>query len=193
MDISGMLGGGGISVPQTPAYETYDAGETTVLTLSSRERMRVDIPVDELDVLDLTTGAEAVVTLDALKGQSFTGTVTKINRTGINSGGNTKFNIQVTLPGTAEMLPGMNASVSVVTDSREAAITVPAAALWEDGSRTYVYTGYSEKDDTLTNPVEVTTGVSGADTVEILSGLKAGDTYYYRFADSITFSFASAL
>ena len=93
----------------------------------------------------------------------------------------------------ARMLVGMNASVSVVTASHDAAITVPAAALQEIGGKTYLYTGYSQKEDTLLNPVEVLTGVSDDETVQILSGLEAGDTFYYRYADSITYSFARDL
>ena len=192
--LEGMMGGGSAqSVPQPPAYETYSLETTTVLTLSSQDTMSIEIPVDELDVLSLEKGKEATVTLDALKGTSYTGTVTRIGRTGVNSGGSSKFTVEITLNGEERMLPGMNASVSIATGTTQAAVTVPAAALQEDGNRVYVYTGYSEKDDALTDPVEVTTGVSDADTVEILSGLEAGQTYYYRYADSITYRFGTGV
>jgi len=196
--LEGMLGngfasGGSQSVPQPPAYETYSLETTTVLTLSSRDTMSMEIPVDELDVLYLEKGKEAAVTLDALPGAAYTGTVTRIDRTGVNSGGNSKFTVEITLPGEERMLSGMSATASIVTGTIQAAVTVPAAALQEDGNKTYVYTGYSEHDDALLDPVEVTTGVSDADMVEILSGLEAGQTYYYRYADSITYRFGTGL
>ena len=196
-DFSGMMGGfggmGGTYVAPTPAYETYSLEETTLMKLSAQERMGVEVPVDELDILALKPGMEATVTLDAFKGETFRGTVERISRRGENSGGNTKFTVTVAMDGEARMLVGMNASVSVVTASHDAAITVPAAALQEIGGKTYLYTGYSQKEDTLLNPVEVLTGVSDDETVQILSGLEAGDTFYYRYADSITYSFARDL
>lgn len=185
----GMGSGGGQSVPQTPSYETYSLETAAVLTLAAQDRMSVEIPVDELDVLCLEKGTQATVTLDALKGETYTGTVTRIDRTGTNSGGSAKFTVEITLPGDERMLSGMSASVSIDTGLTQAAVTVPAAALQESGNTTYVYTGYSGKDDTLSDPVEVTTGASNADTVQILSGLEAGQTYYYRYADSITYQF----
>lgn len=189
----GFAPGGGQSVPQPPAYETYSLETTAVLTLSSRETMSMEIPVDELDVLHLKKGTEATVTLDALPGAVYTGTVTRIDRTGVNIGGNSKYTVVITLPGEERILSGMSATASVVTGLTQAAVTVPAAALQEDGNKTYVYTGYSEQDDALLDPVEVTTGISDGDTVEILSGLEAGQTYYYRYADSITYRFGTGV
>lgn len=191
MPEGGFSAGAGQSVPQTPAYETYSLEKITVLTLSSQDTMSIEIPVDELDVLSLEKGKQATVTLDALKGSTYTGLVTRIARTGVNSGGSSKFTVEITLPGEEGMLSGMNASVSIATGTTQAAVTVPAAALQEDGNQVFVYTGYSRKDDTLCDPVEVTTGASDADTVEILSGLTAGQTYYYRYADSITYRFGT--
>ena len=196
-DFSGMMGSfggfGGPYVAPTPAYETYSTAETTLMKLSAQDRLCVEVPVDELDILSLMPGMEATVTLDAFKGETFQATVEKISRRGENSGGNTKFTVTVALDGQPRMLEGMNASVSVVTATRDAAITVPAAALQEISGKTYLYTGYSQKEDKLLNPVQVQTGVSDDQTVEILSGLEAGQVFYYRYADSITYSFARDL
>lgn len=135
---------------------------------------------------------EAEVTLDALTGQSFTGTVTAIGTTGTNEGGNTKFTVELTMDRTEQMLAGMNASVKIETASSNVETTVPAAALVEDDGKTYVYTEYDEKEETLGGLVEVETGVSDGDLVEITSGLSQGDTYYYEYADTLTYSFVSA-
>ena len=185
--------GKGTYVAPTPAYETYSRSETTLMKLSAQDRLCVEVPVDELDILSLMPGMEATVTLDAFKGETFRGVVEKISRRGENSGGNTKFTVTVALDGQPRMLEGMNASVSVVTATHDAAITVPAVALQEISGKTYLYTGYSQKEDKLLNPVQVQTGVSDDQTVEILSGLEAGQVFYYRYAGSITYSFARDL
>ena len=64
---------------------------------------------------------------------------------------------------------------------------MPLAALVEDGTRTLVYTAYNEETDELLSPVEVQTGVSDGTDVEILSGLSVGDTFYYRYADEVSY------
>ena len=68
--------------------------------------------------------------------------------------------------------------------------TLPAAALTADSGKSYVYTAYDEKTDTLSGLTEVETGISDGNLVEILSGISEGDSFYYRYADSIEYSFA---
>lgn len=53
-------------------------------------------------------------------------------------------------------------------------------SLQESGGRVFVYTEKNEKDLALTGEVEVETGLSDGDKVEIVSGLEAGRTVYYR-------------
>ena len=63
------------------------------------------------------------------------------------------------------------------------------AALAEEGGRTYIYTACDEKNESLLNPVEVTTGISDGENVEILSGLAEGDTYCYYYAGDVQYNF----
>lgn len=199
MDISGLLGGasamtgafsgmGGGTVA-TPGYETYDTSGQDVVTITPDEEMTVEFSVDELDILSLRTGMEVSVTLDALPGQSFRGSITKVGCYGENQGGNTKYTVTVTLPRSEKMLVGMNASVKIVTSTSSQVATIPAAAIQFDAGASWVYTGYDEKKDTLTGKVQVETGLSDGQNVQILSGLEPGDTFYYRYADSIEYSF----
>ncbi len=177
---------------ETASYDQYTIAEQDVLSITPQDTVTLSISVDELDILSLAVGMEAEVTLDALTGQSFTGTVTAIGTTGTNEGGNTKFTVELTLDRTEQMLAGMNASVKIETASSDVETTVPAAALVEDDGKTYVYTEYDEKEETLSGLVEVETGVSDGDLVEITSGLSQGDTYYYEYADTLIYSFTSA-
>ncbi len=186
---SASSGGSGTTTQTTPAYEEYVIEQQELLVITDQAQMQVSIQVDELDILSLQTDLEAQITLDAMKGQSFTGTVTQIGITGTNSGGNTKFTVTVTLPKDENMLEGMNASVKITTDTSDAAVAVSAAALVEDGGKTYVYTTYDEKKDELGGLVAVETGVSDGDLVEITSGLESGDTVYYRYAETVTYTF----
>lgn len=183
----GMSGYG--TAARTAAYDSYDTTKKDAAVITADEEMTVQIQVDELDIRTLETGMEATVTLDALPGSSFTGAITAINPYGENSGGNTKYTVTVTLPRDEKMLSGMNASVKITTGVSGTVPTVPAAAVVFDAGKSWLYTGYNEKTNTLTDPVEIQTGLSDGSLVELLSGLSEGSSFYYRYADSIEYSF----
>ena len=183
----GMSGYG--TAAKTAAYDSYDTTKKDAAVITADKEMTVQIQVDELDIRTLETGMEATVTLDALPGSSFTGAITAINPYGENSGGNTKYTVTVTLPRDEKMRSGMNASVKITTGVSGTVPTVPAAAVVFDAGKSWLYTGYNEKTDTLTDPVEIQTGLSDGSLVELLSGLSEGSSFYYRYADSIEYSF----
>lgn len=183
----GMSGYG--TAAKAAAYDSYDTSKKDAAVITADEEMTVQIQVDELDIRTLETGMAATVTLDALPGSSFTGAITAINPYGENSGGNTKYTVTVTLPRDEKMRSGMNASVKITTGVSGTVPTVPATAVVFDAGKSWLYTGYNEKTDTLTDPVEIQTGLSDGSLVELLSGLSEGSSFYYRYADSIEYSF----
>ena len=188
--MASMAGGmSGYGTTAKAAYDSYDTTKKDAAVITADEEMTVQIQVDELDIRTLETGMEATVTLDALPGSSFTGAVTSINPYGENSGGNTKYTVTVTLPRDEKMRSGMNASVKITTGVSGTVPTVPAAAVVFDAGKSWLYTGYNEKTDTLTDLVEIQTGLSDGSLVELLSGLSEGSSFYYRYADSIEYSF----
>lgn len=165
----------------------YAEEETEVMTLTPCETVSVDITVDELDILSLGLGQAATVTLDALPGRSYDATVTDINTIGVNSGGSSKFTVTLTMPRGENMLGGMNAAAIIPLEEHENVLTVPVAALVEQGRKTIVYRGYDEEAGLL-DPVEVTTGASDGDKVEILEGLSEGDELWYQYYDKLQIS-----
>ena len=167
-------------------YSTY---EDVIMTVTPQNDMTITITIDELDILKLSVGQEALVTIDALPGTSFTGTVTSISKTAANSGGNSKFTAEVTLKREEKMLDGMNATALITVQEYPGILGIPVSALYEDGTKTTVYTSYDKKHETLGNPVEVETGVSDGETVEILSGISEGTQVWYEYYDKVEISF----
>ena len=127
----------------------------------------------------------AEITVDALPGQSFRGVVTEIGGVGANSGGSSKYDVELTLDRSPDMLEGMNTSVVVYKDSITG-LLIPAAALNNIGSRTFVYTACDAKTKQLSAPVDVITGSSDGNLVEIVSGLTEGQTVWYAYYDSLS-------
>ena len=177
----------------TEEVETsYSVDETTWLAVTPQDSMYITITIDELDILSLEEGLEAEVTLDAFPGQSFTGTVESISLSGSNEGGNSKYTAEVRIDRGDDMLAGMNASVKITLDTEEDVLCVPADAIQEDESGTYVYTSYDEKTETFGDAVYVETGISDGENVEIVSGLSEGDEYCYSVLDTVNYSSSSA-
>ena len=163
----------------------YDTEGTVILSITPQESVSVTITVDELDILSVRKGQEATVTLDALPGRSFTGAITEVDTTAANEGGNTKYSATVQMEKEGMMLGGMNASVGIIIDSRENVLLIPSEALTERNGKAAVYTGYNERSGELTGLVEVETGLSDGIQVEILTGLKEGDTVWYSYYDKL--------
>ena len=159
--------------------------EWAVLHIIPLDTMTVTITIDERDIGKISLGQIARIQVNALKDQVFDAVVTDIGTHGTNNGGSSKFTVELTLDHDVDMLAGMHASASITLDTTADVATVPVAALCELGSKTVVYTSYDPETGTLTDPVSVTTGVSDGITVEILTGLKTGDTFYYLYFEEL--------
>ena len=188
--MSGMAGGTDASgAAQSESAADYTVEETILCTLTPYDTAEIAVSVDELDIRSLAVGQSVSVTFDALPGQGVEGEITAIDPTGENDGGSTKYSVTVSVPRSEDMLTGMTASVRRAVEERDDTVVIPAAALNEDASGVFVYTGYDKRSDELTDPVYVTTGLSDGEYVEILSGITDGDVYCYRYADTIKYSF----
>ena len=188
--ISGITGMDGSFLPQEePTVELYGMDMAEIASVTPQDTMTLEITVDELDIRALRMGMDAEVKINALGGEKFTAAITSASNTGANNGGSSKFTVELTMNRAANMLVGMNASASLVLNTTVDTPTIPASALVESGTKTLVYTGYDEENECLIDPVEVTTGVSDGETVQILSGLSEGDTYYYSYYDTLEISY----
>ena len=168
---------------QQETFEKFDLTEETVLTVTPDKTMTLDITIDELDISRISIGQEATITIPAVGGEPVSGIVTEIGDA-VNSGGNSKFTVTITMDRTGKMLAGMSVSAEMELTRTENVLRIPVAALNDSGSGCFVYTGWSEKDGTLTNPVSVVTGISDGEYVQILSGLEQGDTFFYSWYDA---------
>ena len=183
-------GYGGGTVTAEPEFELYDLDGSTILEITTQDTMTLTITVDEQNLHKVNVGMTAVVTVDALKGETYSATVTKVYSKGINSGGSSKFSVELTLDRSENMLDGMSATVAFTLDTAVDILIIPMAALNQQGSKTVVYTGYDENSDKLINPVEVTIGISDGSYAQILSGLDEGAVYYYSYYDTLELSTA---
>lgn len=174
------------SYTTTAATDSSDG--TDILTLYPNISMSITIGIDETDILALKEGQEAEVEVSSVSEELFTGTVTEISKVADTSTGITQYSAEVTLDRVEGMLPGMTAEVDIKIEGVENALIIPLDALHQTSAISYVYTAYDEELQQYGGMVEVTTGMQNEQYVEVLSGLKEGDTVYYTERKEI-FSF----
>lgn len=156
-------------------------GSSTMCLIYDLSAMTFDMYVDELDILSVEVGQEVILTADAFEDQEFTGVITTVSLVSTTSGGVTQYPVTVRLDEYGELLPGMNVSGEIVIESVEDVIAVPVDAL-QRGNFVYV------EDESVTESegavpagfraVEVKTGISDGDYIEITEGLEEGSRVY---------------
>ena len=167
-----------VSTDGSSTSAQYSAYETAAFSIASDEKATVSINVDELDITSVKEGQTAKITLDAIDGEEFEGTITSVSSEASSGSSSAKYPVEITFDKTDDMRIGMTASASISIDEAEDAVLIPVDALQEKGNKTFVYTE-KDSDGNLSGEVEVETGLSNGNKVEITSGLKSGDTVYY--------------
>ena len=149
-----------------------------IVNIEDIDTVYVDYRLPERFQSLVRLGQKALVELDALPGRKFEARVEAIDPL-IDANGRS-IGVRASI-GNRQLLlrPGMFARVSTVFGVREKALVVPEEALIPQGGRQFVIKlveGGGEPGALLSRRVEVKVGVRRPGQVEILSGLKAGDT-----------------
>ena len=171
--ITAPISGSIYSVADLAAQE--ETGITEVAVISPDVSMSVTITVDESDILSLEVGQETDVTIKSIGSDALSGTVTEIDKSGATG----SYTAVVMFDKISGMLPGMTASVDVRIEGVDDAIIIPVDALNRTSTGAYVYTSYDEVTQQYGGRVDVVTGLSNNNYVEIKSGLSVGDKVYY--------------
>ncbi len=106
------------------------SGGTTLFMMANLDEMQVRTLVDETDVGQISDGLSATVTVEAFPGQTFQGTVDKIEPQAEVQQNVTMFAVIVTIDNRGGLLkPGMNAEVEILVAERPNALLIPNNAL----------------------------------------------------------------
>ena len=174
--------------------KNYNAGETTeanqvLCTIYDLSYLTMTLSVDELDIASIEVGQSVSIVADAVEDTTYTGTVTKVSVAGTSSGSATTYPVTIRIDETDGLLPGMSVDATIELASAEDVLAIPSAALNREDTVLVTADSPSAANGTLVESttedgedyysVEVTTGVSGDDYIEIVSGLQEGDTVAY--------------
>lgn len=135
--------------------ETISA-QQTILSVINLEKLYLEASLEQNGALKIKKGQKVLISFESFRSQSFTGVVENIiPREG-------EFVVQVTVSNLPEnILPGMNADLSIEINKKEKALLVPVGAV-SNGAITLLKDGKKEK-------VKVEIGISDSEFAEILS------------------------
>ena len=172
------------------------SGGTAIVQMAQVDRMYVDAQVDEADIALIEPGQKVDITMDAYPNWGIgggEGVVRKVYPQAAEEQNVTYIHVQVEVDASLvddRLRPGMNATCDFVVASAEDALMVPNDAVKENGDVTEVTIikdpkkPMYEKSNQETRTVE--TGVQGDDNVEIIKGVKEGETVVTKIIEPIT-------
>jgi RND family efflux transporter MFP subunit len=148
---------------------------TAPFTVTDLSDVSFDAQVDEADIAKVSAGMVASITLDAYPDTSFSGTVSAVRATAVQTTtGGIAFPVLISVDGSSSrLLVGMSGSTDIQVSAVSGALTVPIEAVLDDGSAKYVFVLTSS--DTVTK-TKVVTGTLTDTSAQITSGISAGDT-----------------
>src|SRR5438128_2513644 len=193
-------------------FAVSQLSSTPLMTIADMSTINVEVNIDETEIASVDVGQEAKVKVDALGEKEIKGVVTQKNPLAIaksdtQGGLSNRVNVQeakefkVTLElkdlgddVRGKLRPGMSATATVTTKTKNNVIAVPLQAIVEKAPpapspgpslATSAPTPVGEKPkeqkgvyilgkDNKVKFVEVTTGITGESDIEITSGLSAG-------------------
>lgn len=149
------------------------------------------VQIDELDIPKVKVGQAVSVTVNAYPNKTFSGKVTSIAAEGTDTNGVSTFDVTVHMNSSSGLKPGMTTTASIVLQKRTNVLYLPTGAVHQAGNQSYVYLssntasqdqqgGFSRRfmsmDTKQGSTVAVKTGIHSDQSIEITSGLQAGQT-----------------
>lgn len=172
MPSSGPVVPGMFIMPGTPIYTIVDL-----------KNMSMIAKVDEADIAKMAPNQTASVLLEAYPGKKFNATVVRVADTATtNEAGATAFDVIVRMD-TADinLKIGMTGTADVTIATKDSATVVPVEALVEKKGKKYVF----KVVDGKARLTEVTVGLVSESSVEILQGVKVGDTVVVKGVEKL--------
>jgi HlyD family secretion protein len=177
----------------------YSQG-TNIMTVSDLNNMEASVDVDENDVVLVSIGDTARIKVDAFGDRVFKGLVKEIGNSAITSGLGTQeqvvnFDVKIKLTDLDQKLrPGMSCNADIETETKDNVISVPIQSVTArtntpsqnnqgEESNPNQAPKKTEKvkeivfivDNNKAKSVEVKTGISDNNYIEVESGLKGGE------------------
>jgi RND family efflux transporter MFP subunit len=147
------------------------SNNTKVATIVDDSKMKLKIGIGEMDVSLLKIGDKVKVTVDAVPGKEFEGTISTISS---KSDMARSYTVEVEIPNNDKSLKsGMFARAEIDREAARNVPTVPAAAVIYNGTRTQIFT---VDDKGIAHLKGIKIGTTTPERAEIVEGLASNET-----------------
>ncbi len=173
--IDGVVTRRDLQIGQIIASATSNVGGgTAILTISDLSRLFVLAPVREHDIGLIRTGLPVVITADAFPGRRFNGRVVRIAPCGEITGDDVTFTVKIEILDKEMLKPEMSATAEIIVERKPHALAVPRHALQKTTEGVMAVEVVQKDGKVVCRTVK--TGLGDGNRVEILAGLKEGET-----------------
>lgn len=164
--------------------ETVSQGlssQMVIVSVADLSTMRIELLVDETDIGEVRHGEDVEFTVDAYPNKTFHGIVTDISKKPYSSSSSSSSTssvvyytvyVEINKDELEGLYPSMTARATIKGRKSEDALVVPVTAVRSDSKGSYVYV----KNGNDVQKSYVSTGITTDKEVEILNGLKEGDS-----------------
>lgn len=181
MAASSEAGGGSGAQPHRLLLGSRVNSGDPLLGTANLETYSVETKVDEIEISKLQLDQPVAITGEAFPDITLDGRVDRISQeadASQNSDNLANFKVwvtisQLTVDQRRQLRIGMTAHMNIITYTNSKAIVLPPSALQGGPGQSWVL--LRSKDNAEPERIEVTTGITTLDGVEILSGLRTGD------------------
>lgn len=144
-----------------------------ILDIVNYDDLEVTVKVDEYDLAAVTIGKEAEVTISAIN-KEVAGTVSDISRQAVVVNEVSYFPTTITLKNDEDLRVGMSVEIKVLNNNEKNVTTISMKALqFDNENKPFVY--YHDVEGNVVTKY-VTVGVNNGIIVQIIEGIKSGET-----------------
>jgi HlyD family secretion protein len=148
-------------------------GGTELFTIADLSSLRVKAAVNEVDIGKVSAGDSVALTVDAFPADTAWGVVRLVPPAARLQDRVRVFDVEVAVGGGSRVLrPGMTANVRIRGPSRRDVMRVPVEAVFLDAGKPFVYKLAAGRPERT----PVTLGLSDLSWVEVLTGVRTGDS-----------------
>jgi len=164
-----------VGVKQNDQLSSFDYASVTAVHLVDTSTVKMEGVVDEIDIYQVKLGQEAVITVDALPDEEFSGKVTFISPFGTEETGVVEFAVTISLePTEVELRGGLTATADIVVVKHQNVLLIPNRAVKGLVGDYWVEVVIDEATEEVEKR-QVVLGAESGQFSEVISGLEKGE------------------
>ncbi|MBI4993972.1 efflux RND transporter periplasmic adaptor subunit [Candidatus Wolfebacteria bacterium] len=151
--------------------ELFSVGKTAISLSSSGYKIQSDISELDIGKIKSQNGNKAIIQLDAFPNEKFEGEILSVDPQEINKDGDIYYRVNINFKDQPENIrQGMSADIIISSAFKKNILKIPQFAVYQKNDKKFV----KILDGKIQKEIEVKTGISDGEAIEITEGLSEG-------------------